>query len=230
MREVQEGHSRGVGGSVRETINYIKTSMLSKTSDLIIANNCCGGVFYQHKGFLYNNPFIWMIVPYDSMAVLMTQFEHIKWNNIKMFPSKIKKNTFIINVDNKVDIHYVHYIFDPKYISPTIIVDSFGKHLASKNIWIYMVNKYIQRVNEMYHSKMIPKFIIHDQVWGVSKNTIEDLVAIKCKYKRVFITSECIKCNYDAQQTKVINSNPRMSPIPMMTKWFDDINNFLSDG
>lgn len=58
-----------------------------------------------------------------------------------MFPSKIKKNTFIVNVDNKVDIHYVHYFFDPKYTSPTVIMDSFGKHLASKIYgYIWLIN------------------------------------------------------------------------------------------
>ena len=215
-----------------ETLLAPKTNSsktLINSPHLIIGNNCCGGNFYQKKGILYNNPFIWMVVPYDSMAILMTQFSSIRWEKIALRPSSLRPNTFILNVDNKIDIHYVHHEYNPNYSTPTLIKNSFGSHLASSQIWTYVVKKYVQRVKEMAETNMHPMFIVHDQVWGDQKLTIDDLIKIKCNYKRVFVTDHYPQFNYDKENTKIIYSAPRLLPEPMIHKYFSEINTFLFD-
>ena len=77
----------------------------NKSKDIIISNNCCGSNYYRKKNIEYNNPFIWMVVPQNSIKILLTEFDKIDWYNIDMNKSTIRKNTFIIIVDNKIELH-----------------------------------------------------------------------------------------------------------------------------
>lgn len=101
---------------------------------LVISNNCCGGRFYQQTNMKFNNPFIWMICPYDSIIYIMNNFDKIDWFNYEFEKSKLKENTFIIKVENNIEIHYVHYKFDPN--ANSIIQEK--KNLIKKNNGLVM--------------------------------------------------------------------------------------------
>ena len=82
----------------------------------------------------FNNPFIWMICPYDSIIYIMNNFDKIDWFNYEFEKSKLKENTFIIKVENNIEIHYVHYKFDPN--ANSIIQEK--KNLIKKNNGLVM--------------------------------------------------------------------------------------------
>lgn len=199
---------------------------LRQSRDLIIGNNCCGGNFYQLKHIYYNNPFIWMLLPYDSIAVLMTSFDKINWASIKLTNSPVKENTFILTIDNKVNIHFVHHMFNPLYDTPTLIRDSSGSHLVSNHIWEYIINKYSERVKQMLATDMTPKFIIHDQNWGMQNTSIDALARLQSPYKRVFVTTHNIASAYP-KTTKIIHTPTRTEPEAMINNYFHQIDSFL---
>jgi len=198
-----------------------------ESKELFIGNNCCGGNYYKLKNIKYNNPFIWMVLPYDSMYNLMLNFDKINFNNIEMKKSTIRENTFIIVIDNQVEIHYVHHEFRPDTKELTVRIDGSGRHLGNNHIWEYIWNKYEERIKDMLSTNMQPKFIIHDQDWGNNKHNIKDLIKLKCSYKRCFITTENIDFDYNKNLIKIIHVNKRTEPEPMINTYFNEINDFF---
>ena len=79
---------------------------------LVISNNCCGGRLYQQTNQQFNNPFIWMVCPYDSLYYVMENFYKINWFDYMIEKSKIKPNTYVIVIEDKIELHFVHYFFD----------------------------------------------------------------------------------------------------------------------
>ncbi len=203
-------------------------SFISKnqSKDIIISNNCCGSNYYRKKNIEYNNPFIWMVVPQNSIKILLTEFDKIDWYNIDMKKSTIRKNTFIIIVDNKIELHFIHHYFDPKHNELFFYKDREGSHLCSNRIWEYIIKKYFERVDLMLKTNMQPKFIIQDQWYGNDKTNMNELIKIPCKYKRIFITSENV--NSSDKNCKIIKVKYKEQPEPTINKFFNEIDNFLN--
>ena len=87
----------------------------------VISNNCCGGWFYRLHHHQFNNPFIWMVASYETIYNTMMHFYDINWANINLTESNLRRNTFIITVDNIIELHYVHYIYSPDYNELTVL-------------------------------------------------------------------------------------------------------------
>lgn len=200
----------------------------TQTPELYISNNCCGANFYQKKHIAYNNPFVWLIVPYDSMARLMRNFYSINWANITLVPSQIRENTFILVVDNQIELHYMHHFFDPNCSEPKFFRDPYGSHLGYDKVWEYIVDKYMSRVKTMCSICSVPKFIIHDQEWGHNTFSINDLVGVDTPFKRVFITEEKITNNYNTNLTKIISAKRTLADAAI-NNFYQSIDAFFKD-
>lgn len=191
-------------------------------------------MFYRLSGMQYTNPFIWMVCPYDSIYNMLTNFHEINWGNIHLTESMMKPNTFILNVDNQVDIHYVHYIFNP--LAKTMItasnehtpISEWHSHREYCRIWEYIIDRYLSRVRRMIANKEEPIFLLRDEDYAksLSKRTMHDLCDVECKYKRYIITMDC-QCNRtDSIVTTVHPMNIEL-PYATVSKYLPNILQFI---
>lgn len=201
---------------------------------LVISNNCCGGRLYQQTNTKFNNPFTWAVVPYDSIIYVMNNFEKINWYDYEFEKSKLRPNTFIIKVENKIEFHYVHYKFDPS--SKTIIQEKkFDKEenwtgdVLYCRIWEFINQKYLDRTKRMLECKEEPVFLIRDEDFANnnSKYTIKDIANHPAKFKRIIITKDKNITRND-NICKTIHVNKIEMPLPTIRNNFKQIKNFLN--
>lgn len=197
---------------------------------LVISNNCCGGRLYQLTNTQFNNPFMWCEVSYDSIMYIMKNFKNINWYDYDIEKSPINKNTFIINLENKIKIHYVHYIFDPN--AKTIKKPAKNKDISLMSndviyckIWEYVNEKYITRVERMLNSNESPIFLIMEKNnFPNQKYTLEDIANCDSPYKRIIITSN--KNLQSSNNCKIIH-NLLDTPVKTVISNFEKIKSFL---
>lgn len=196
----------------------------------IISNNCCGARLYQVTNIMFNNPFVWMILSYDSIYYLLNHFTEINWLNYDFEKSSLRKNTFIISVDNKIKIHYVHYYFDPK--AKTLIKqkeNAWTGDIKYCRIWEFINEKYLSRVKRMMDLKEEPMFLIKEDEFSSinSKHSLDDIANCSSSYKRIIITkNNNIKRNDNICKTILINKIE--DPMPTIKNNFNDIKNFFN--
>lgn len=198
---------------------------------LVISNNCCGGRLYQITETVYNNPFMWCEVPYDSIIYLMKNYDKINWYNYNFEKSQINKNTFIINVENNISIHYVHYKFNSN--AKTIIIPKKTKDIRNMSndveyckIWEYVNEKYLVRTERMIKSKENPIFLIMEKTYPYKqKYTLNDIAECNSPYKRIIITTD--KSIIENDKCKVIYVNILDTPVNTVITNIEEIKSFL---
>ena len=118
----------------------------------IISNTCIGA--YIMRDCIqqpYANPFCWNIIDATSMYNLIKNFDNIDFTNYDLH--KDDNWNFWIEIDNQVNVKYVHYHFSPQdYVIRRYNVDVFYNR-----IWEYITNCYDKRLARM---KDNPIFII----------------------------------------------------------------------
>ena len=200
----------------------------------VISNNCCGGMFYKMTHRQYNNPFIWMVCPYDSIYRMLTRFTSINWANIKLNESTMKPNTYVLTVDNQVDIHYVHYMFNPN--ATTLITRSnsdtpiceWHSHREYCRIWEYIIDRYRSRVRRMIDCGKEPVFLLRDEDYAQHVNgySMKDLSESDSKYKRFIITTDKT-CNRNDTVVKTIHPDKIERPYLTVSKYLSTFNSFM---
>lgn len=119
---------------------------------------------YRLSKVQFNNPFMWAVCPYRGIKHIMEHLYDINWSNISFSKSTIRKNTYVITVDNAFPIHYVHYKFNKKYYEPHVIIhgsnkdDDWSSDVESDHIWDYVFEKYIERTKRMMKTNELPCF------------------------------------------------------------------------
>lgn len=163
----------------------------------VISNNCCGGRLYQQTNIKFNNSFIWMVAPYDSIYYTMMNFGSIDWEDIEFHKSNLRPNTFIVQIENNIDLHYVHYKFDPN--AKTIVQEKqFDREehwtgdVFYDKIWEFIYEKYTERTKRMLSLNEEPCFLIRDESFANSntKHSIKDIAYCGSPYKRIIITTD----------------------------------------
>ena len=200
---------------------------------LVISNNCCGGRFYQQTNMKFNNPFIWMICPYDSIIYTMNNFDKMNWFNYEFEKSKLRENTYIIKVENNIEIHYVHYKFDSNANS-IIQEKKFDKEeqwtgdVLYCKIWEFINQKYNERVNRMLSSKEKPIFLIREETFANDKCkfSIKDIAEHSSNFKRIIITTDKNITRND-NICKTIHVNKIEAPLPTIIKYKEEIKSFI---
>lgn len=200
---------------------------------LVISNNCCGGRLYQQTNTKFNNPFIWMVSPYDSIYYTMMNFKNVNWKDIDFKKSKLRPNTFIINVQNNIDFHYVHYKFDEK--ANTIVQEKkfdIEEHWTGdvfyNKIWEFVLKKYQERTKRMLELNEDPCFLICQENYANinQKHTLKDIANCESKYKRIIITTdESINRNDEVCKTIIV---PKIKfPEPTVKEFLPIIKDFF---
>ena len=199
---------------------------------LVIANNCCGGWLYQRANVPYNNPFIWMVAPYKSILTVMEHFRDIHWGNFQLRESRTRLGTFIISVDGQIDLHYVHYKFNP-LVSHAIVDRQLNKSggvrdVESNHIWEYVVDKYIERTKRMLRSNEPPVFLLRDETYASDINQLPVCMYHSSPYKRIIITANKGLNRNDSVVTTIHpNATLINDPRRCVNTFFDRIIQFI---
>lgn len=132
---------------------------------MLIANNCCAADLYNSNHIQYNHPFMWCILMHKDIISLIDRWNHICYDKYELYPSTMVPGTFIMRIDNQIDVQYVHYFNRSDMPTPTKFADRFNemRHIGYDHIQQYIVDKYKERVARMSGR---PAFIIH-----LNKNT-----------------------------------------------------------
>ena len=201
---------------------------------LVFSNNCCGGRLYQKTNTIFNNPFIWMVCPYDSIVYTMNDLCSINWMKFSLKPSSLRANTFILTVDDKIELHYIHYKFDPTAIHITQeskfdTEEQWTGDVYYNKIWEFVVNKYVSRVKRMTQVNELPCFLIRDESYGNtgSVNTIKDIAYNDSIYKRIIITKD-MSVNRNDEICKTIHPSDIEMPEPTVRRYLNTIKDFFN--
>lgn len=201
---------------------------------LVISNNCCGGRLYQKLDTKFNNPFIWMVSPYHSIHYTMLNFDNVDWYNYTFEKSKLRENTYIVKVVDEIELHYVHYKFDPnaKNIYQEKKFDREEKWTGDVyycKIWEFINEKYIERVERMLALKENPSFLLRDETFANqnSKISMRDIAYCDSPYKRVIITRDQ-KIDRNDDICKTIHVKDIEMPEPTVRHNLDEIKGFLA--
>lgn len=118
----------------------------------IICNNCVGSRIYELTKTVYNNPFMWSLLDYESFKNLILNFDKINFNQIEIFKTNLEekfdvfKDSYYLNVDSsKLIIHYPHY----KYDNNENNVIKKGTDVFYSKIKDYVIEKYKTRLDRM---------------------------------------------------------------------------------
>lgn len=201
----------------------------------IISNNCCGGMMYRLHKIQFNNPFMWAVVPYRGIQQMLDHFYDINWGRISLDESRLRKKTYVITVDDRFPIHFVHYKLNVNVQTPTVIThgsnqdDDWSSDVEWNSIYRYVVDKYIERVKRMIALKEPPCFLIHEDAFDNEhyKVHLSDLADNSSLYKRIIITTDKSISRNDSI-CKTILTGVREYHKPSVRQYFEQINNFFS--
>lgn len=152
----------------------------------VISHNCVGARMYQQRNEEYGNPFMWCVIPPHDFSYLYSNYENINFNNFKLLKTN---DGYKIVVDEKVNVYYPHYKYDPAAKTPTVRQKD-GIDIYYKDIEKYIVDKYTTRLQRM-HNK--PLFVITDREFVVNKKfnfTRNDLLQYINKNDCLIVTAD----------------------------------------
>ena len=131
----------------------------------IISHNCIGARVYQLKNMEYENPFMWSIIPPNDFWYLYNNYDSINFDNIRL--TKIK-NDYVIVIDDKIKVYYIHYRYDKNAKVPTKRIRN-GVDIYYDKIEDYILEKYKTRLERMKNGPVKPIYIVSDREFVVNK-------------------------------------------------------------
>lgn len=191
----------------------------------LIANSCIGGYLYKLHNEQFANPFIWAMLDTDAMINCINKFCPIDWGKIKLekdinnpYPDR---HTYNIIVDAVFRIHYTHYLHDDNYLTPTKVkIDVHGKE-----IYRYVVDKYLKRVQRMISMHETPVFCIlgaeflrYDFSYDNTKRLIEN--TMDSPFHKIIITNYADLACYQSSNTHIFISDYPVNQGKYNTKWY----------
>lgn len=192
---------------------------------VVVGSNCCAGNFYHnYLNTAFYSPFIWSVVPYNSILNLISMWDKIDWSDIKIVPNPTREFTLTLQLNKIADIHYVHYFWSDKHSTPY----AKGASIFYCDIHKYLLNKYKERVSRMLREGNVeaPIFIIHEEEYANEKNgnVLPEIMKLDTPYKRIIIThsSNLSSCKTNENCLYIYDSN-KMLPEPMILKHGDEI-------
>lgn len=135
----------------------------------VIATNCAGSYVMTHKNSPLGNPFVWSFISYNSIRELLSRFDCINFDNVKLVPSVRWKGTYTLCIDDCVEIHYIHYHYNPSVKGLKV----HNNDVASSNITQFIMAKYKARLQRMRDLNEDPCFLI---LQNNSAGTTEDFL------------------------------------------------------
>jgi len=155
----------------------------------VISNRCLGALLLKRLGKPFVNPFIWSACSYDSIIYTMEHYDEIDWYNYEISKSTITKGTCVITVENQIELHYMHHIFDQYAKNPIIEKDdTWHGEVRYYKIWEIVNDNYLRRVERIRNAED-PVFLICDQTYPLkNKHNINDIAYNDSRFKRIILT------------------------------------------
>lgn len=164
----------------------------------IISNTCIGS--FITRDFLktpYNNPFCWNIIDSNSICSLIENYDKINFNNYELLkgynlPNYMEKYwNMYIKIDNKINVYYIHYRFNPLDTKPRKAACGLATDVFYNKIWEYIVEKYETRIKRMKEQNEKPIFVLGSS-WpahSLSYKMINKISKIKTNYKIIMAST-----------------------------------------
>lgn len=179
---------------------------------IFIASDCIGARMYEKLNLQFNNPFCWNRLSYKDFIFLADNLQKIDFNKINVNlindPAKDKNNNLVglVNVDNKINILYPHYIQNSKYDKPTKIDTDVYYNKMNE----YILEKYTTRLNRMNLNENIC-LILHHTVdrkgFDVTREDCVDFIHRKLPYPKVLATHDYTLLSEKNTDTSIILCN-----------------------
>lgn len=157
----------------------------------IISNCCAGGEMYVHCFGLFTNPFIWNVIPFDSIFNLIVNYKNIDFKNIEIIKSNLlnRNDIYKIVIDNKVEVHYIHhrYLAGCKYKK-----DEKYPNIYMEDLVLYLLINYNKRLKRMLDKNDEPYFLILDnrEPYELTLDEIIKLSNIDTEYKIILVSNK----------------------------------------
>lgn len=160
---------------------------------ILISHNCLAGHLYHFIGQKYSCPFIWTVIDFNSIKILITEWDKINFDNYRL--EKDDKWNFQIVIDEKVKVQYVHYKFDSRFNTPVKLGPG---DICYNKIWEYIISRYEERVKRMNAENTKPIFCI------ANFNTI---------FPAAIYTEEQLKEIENYENVKILRGSERKEPL-----------------
>ena len=154
----------------------------------LIGNCCISSNLLRKWGFGNTNPFSWVELDFDSFYNLLTDYENINWEDIKLshrpHPYTEGQVVFELTIDNRVKLTFIHMLYDAHAKKPIV-------HIADVyycRIWEYIIQKYFERLQIMLESNKEPIFVTEWEHLNFDEAAFKKLLNTDLKYKVIVIT------------------------------------------
>lgn len=158
----------------------------------LISQNCLNGGLYHFLNEKYGNPFMWVVIDFNSMLYMIQNWDNIDFENYELV--KDDKWNFSIIIEDKIKIQYVHYKQNPNF---TIPQKTGPGDICYYKIWEFIVQKYEERLKRMKEQNIKPLFCI------CNFNTI---------YQDAIYTEEQLKILEQFDNVKVLRGFEKKEP------------------
>ena len=192
----------------------------------IISNNCLGGFIYRDiLKCEYQNPFIWTSIFPDTFNELLTNFERINFQNVKIVRDTIiSDNNYLTILDNKYKIYNSHIFLSKKDVVPRNAYDKV--HVDWINVYYnkpeeYILSKFKNRTLRMDSDIRVCMYDAND--YGFTIEDIKKIIqtcSIK-KYRALIFTEK--KFEESLENIKIIQ-------IKHVDPWIVNLyNNYMNE-
>ena len=180
--------------------NWINVdAMCNKT---FISNDCMSAALYKNcLNIGYNNPFMWVWFSLNDFKYLIEKYDSInfqnfyvdkiqnhkninKFKNASTFKS-YKNKLYYLNIDNKIDVCFPHYIEDAKYKELKVSQCGTITNVYFNDMKSFITEKYKSRLN----SSLRPVFLLHQKSYYSEKEMEEFLEGLQTEYQVYVFTS-----------------------------------------
>lgn len=203
----------------------------------VICNNCGGADFYKLNKQPYHNPFMWSCIFADDMIELIRVYDELDFENAELIKLTdviahsnnygeydSRKHICGIRIDDKVNVFYTHYVYDPCQFE----VKRIGSDVHYIKNFEYAYNSYMRRVKRMLADTAADTIFViiafNRHGWNYEK--VNELLQVNARHKVVLITDQCVNyknsCINIIRDATVNNTNNNL-PITYIKRYFNRI-------
>ncbi len=162
----------------------------------LISNCCIAGYLYQQLNEEFKNPFQWCFISPSDLIFLIRNYKKINFSKTNFSISKEHKNSVICDVDSRIRLKYIHYIYDKD-----ITFKQSNHNIKSNRIIEYSANKYKERLKRMSEK---PVFLYVDKIHQSYTGDSLDFIKTETEYKKILITDDKDLLKYNSNKLLVI--------------------------
>lgn len=177
----------------------------------IISNNCIAGFIYKLTDSIYDHPFMWSTIKYDSFVSLVDLYDSIDFSNATVESTILNRNywgnTFSISIDNKLYASYIHHKQDDNARELEIRKERNGNNLYYYDMKNYVLCQYLERARRMTENGLKHPIFIFEKTGFYSDGQFASILYKATTYKKIVCLSPGISVDYSKvpQNTFIVN-------------------------